>query len=206
MTNDGRSDLKNHPVVSHDDWISARTAFLAKEKEFTRLRDQLNQQRRQLPWEAVRKDYVFDGPNGSQSLAELFDGRSQLIVYHFMFHPSDDVGCPHCSLRADNFNGIIPHLNQRDVTMIAVSRAPFGKLATFQKRMRWTSSGSHPAPQISISTTTSLSRQKSLPRKKRSTTSKFKTRKPEPALSLSRPGAPGPGRGHPWPLLGAAPR
>ena len=138
MTNDGRSDVKNHPVVSHDDWLSARTAFLAKEKEFTRLRDELNQQRRELPWEAVGKDYVFDGPNGSQTLADLFDGRSQLIVYHFMFHPSDDVGCPHCSLRADNFNGIIAHLNQRDVTMIAVSRAPYSKLATFQKRMRWT--------------------------------------------------------------------
>jgi len=93
MTNDGRSDVKNHPVVSHDDWLSARTAFLAKEKKFTRLRDGLNQQRRELPWEAVRRDYVFDGPNGSQSLADLFDGRSQLIVYHFMFHPSDDVGC-----------------------------------------------------------------------------------------------------------------
>src|SRR5260370_5855608 len=138
MTNDGRSDVKNHPVVSHDDWISARTAFLAKEKEFTRLREQLNQQRRELPWEAVRKDYVFDGPNGGQSLADLFDGRSQLIVYHFMFHTSDDAGCPHCSLRADNFNGIIPHLNQRDVTMGVVSRAPNRKLATFQKRMRWT--------------------------------------------------------------------
>ena len=124
MTNDGRSEVRNHPVVSHDDWLSARTAFLAKEKEFTRLRDELNQLRRELPWEAVRKDYVFDGPNGSQSLADLFDGRSQLIVYHFMFHPSDDAGCPHCSLRADNFNGIIPHLNQRDVTMFAVSRPP----------------------------------------------------------------------------------
>src|SRR5467141_1968915 len=78
------------------------------------------------------------GPNGGQSLADLFDGRSQLIVYHFMFHPSDDVGCPHCSLRADNFNGIIPHLKQRDLTMIAVSRAPYSKLASFQKRMGWT--------------------------------------------------------------------
>src|ERR1700731_2324627 len=148
MTSDGRSDVKNnpvknhpvknHPVGSHDDWLSAPTPFLAKEKEFTRLRDELNQQRRELPWEAVRKNYVFDGPNGSQSLADLFEGRSQLVVYHFMFHPSDDVGCPHCSLRADNFNGIIPHLNQRDVTMIAVSRARYSKLATFQKRMRWT--------------------------------------------------------------------
>ena len=87
MTNDNPRDVKNQPVVSHDDWLSARTAFLAKEKEFTRLRDELNQQRRELPWEAVGKDYIFDGPNGSQSLADLFDGRSQLIVYHFMFGP-----------------------------------------------------------------------------------------------------------------------
>src|SRR5438445_13889155 len=88
MTNDSRSGIKDHPVVSHEEWLSARTAFLAKEKEFTRLRDQLSQQRRALPWETVDKTYVFDGPKGKQSLSEVFDGRSQLIVYHLMFHKS----------------------------------------------------------------------------------------------------------------------
>src|SRR4030081_1318458 len=102
--------LTEHKVVAHSDWIEARKQLLVQEKEFTRLRDALSRQRRDLPWEAVDKKYVFDGPNGEQTLAELFDGRSQLIVYHFMFDPSDDVGCPHCSLRADNFNSIIPHL------------------------------------------------------------------------------------------------
>ena len=114
MTNDGRSDVKNHPVVSHDDWLSARTAFLAKEKEFTRLRDHLNQQRRELPWEPVRKDYGFDGANGSQGLADLFDGRSQLIVYHFMFHPSDDVGCPKSAIfHLPLWNNTLPGFRSR---------------------------------------------------------------------------------------------
>jgi predicted dithiol-disulfide oxidoreductase (DUF899 family) len=136
MTNDA-SSIKNHTVVSREEWLSARTAFLAKEKEFTRLRDELNRQRRELPWETVNKEYVFDGPNGKQTLPELFEGRSQLIVYHFMFHPSSEVGCPHCSLRADGFNGIGVHLNHRDVTMVVVSRAPYNKLAAYQKRMGW---------------------------------------------------------------------
>jgi len=131
------SSIKDHPVVSREKWLSARTSLLAKEKEFTRLRDQLSQQRRDLPWEAVDKKYVFEGPNGKQSLSELFDGRSQLIVYHFMFHPSWDAGCPHCSFWADNFNPIIVHLNHRDVTMIAVSHAPYSKLAAYEKRMGW---------------------------------------------------------------------
>lgn len=128
---------KPHEVVASDRWIEARKALLAKEKEFTRLRDELSRQRRDLPWEAVAKNYVFDGPDGKQSLPEVFDGRSQLIVYHFMFGPDWDTGCPHCSRWADNFNGIIVHLNQRDVTMIAVSRAPFEKLAAYRKRMGW---------------------------------------------------------------------
>jgi len=136
MKNDG-GGIKNHKVVSHEEWLAARTAFLAKEKEFTRLQDQLNQEQRELPWEAVRKEYVFEGPDGKQTLAELFDGRSQLIVYHFMFEPGAKAGCPHCSLRADGFNGIGVHLKQRDVTMIAVSRASYGKLAAYQKRMGW---------------------------------------------------------------------
>jgi predicted dithiol-disulfide oxidoreductase (DUF899 family) len=113
MKNDGGRVIKNHAVVSHEEWLTARTAFLAKEKEFTRLQDQLNQERRELPWEAVKKEYVFEGPDGKQTLAELFDGKSQLIVYHFMFEPHANAGCPHCSLRADGFNGIGVHLKQR---------------------------------------------------------------------------------------------
>ena len=128
---------ENHKVVSSDEWIEARKQLLIKEKEFTRLRDQLSQQRRDLPWEAVNKEYVFEGAIGKQTLPELFDGRSQLVVYHFMFDPSWDAGCPHCSFWADNFNGITVHLNQRDVTMIAVSRAPYSKLAAYEKRMGW---------------------------------------------------------------------
>src|ERR1700738_2243591 len=123
------SGLSSHRVVSHQDWLAARTAFLAKEKEFTRLRDELTQRRRELPWGVVTKTYVFDVPNGKQSLAELFEGRSQLIVYHFMFDPSWDAGCKSCSFWADNFNGIVVHLAHRDVSMVAVSRAPYEKLA-----------------------------------------------------------------------------
>src|SRR5215472_16821386 len=119
----------NHRVVSHEEWLAARTAFLAKEKEFTRRRDELTQERRELPWEAVTKAYTFEGAAGNQTLADLFDGRSQLIVYHFMFEPEWDAGCKHCSFWADNFDPIIVHLNHRDVTMVAISRAPYEKLA-----------------------------------------------------------------------------
>jgi predicted dithiol-disulfide oxidoreductase (DUF899 family) len=136
MKSDREVSTRN-PVVSHEEWLSARTAFLVKEKEFTRLGDEMSRQRRELPWEAVEKDYVFEGLNGKQSLAELFDSRSQLIIYHFMFDPGEDSGCPHCSLRADGFNGIGVHLKRRDVTLIAVSRAPYSKLAAYQKRMGW---------------------------------------------------------------------
>jgi predicted dithiol-disulfide oxidoreductase (DUF899 family) len=129
---------KHHEVVSTEKWIEARKALLIKEKEFTRLRDKLAKARRELPWAAVDKAYVFDGADGKQTLPELFEGRSQLVVYHFMFSPGWDAGCPHCSRWADNFNAIIVHLNQRDVTMIAVSRAPYGKLAAYKKRMGWT--------------------------------------------------------------------
>src|SRR5204863_7651419 len=137
MTNDAGNSIKAHPVVSHEEWLSARTAFLAKEKEFTRLRDDLSRQRRELPWEKVEKQYIFDGPKGKESLADLFENRSQLIVYHFMFAPTWDAGCPHCSFWADNFNPIIVHLNQRDVTMVAISRAPLPKLEAFKRRMGW---------------------------------------------------------------------
>jgi predicted dithiol-disulfide oxidoreductase (DUF899 family) len=124
-------------VVSGEEWLAARKELLAKEKEFTRLRDQLSALRRELPWEALTKEYVFEGADGRQTLPQLFAGRSQLIVYHFMFAPDWDAGCPHCSHWADNFNGGIAHLNQRDVTMIAVSRAPYTKLAAYRERMGW---------------------------------------------------------------------
>jgi predicted dithiol-disulfide oxidoreductase (DUF899 family) len=129
--------IQDHAVVSHEKWLSARTAFLAKEKEFTRLRDELSRQRRELPWEKVDEPYVFDGPRGKETLADLFEGRSQLVVYHFMFSPEWDEGCRHCSFWADNFNGIGVHLNHRDVTLVAVSRAPLAKLEAFKKRMGW---------------------------------------------------------------------
>jgi predicted dithiol-disulfide oxidoreductase (DUF899 family) len=146
MKNDGESVVKNHRVVSHDDWIAARQALLAKEKELTRLRDQLSEQRRTLPWEPVTKPYVFEGPNGKMDLAQLFAGRSQLVVYHAMFHPrkatertpwTQDAACKMCSFWMDNFNGITTHLNHRDVTMVAASRAPVDKLLAYQKRMGW---------------------------------------------------------------------
>jgi predicted dithiol-disulfide oxidoreductase (DUF899 family) len=130
--------IKGHTVVSHDDWLSARAAFLKKEKEFTRLREELSRSRRQLPWERVEKQYLFDGPKGQQSLSDLFENRSQLVVYHFMFAPEWDAGCPHCSFWADNFSPIIVHLNHRDATMVAVSRAPQAKIEAFRKRMGWT--------------------------------------------------------------------
>src|SRR5262245_52959623 len=129
--------IADHPVVSHDEWLAARPALLEQEKAFTRQGDELSRLQRSLPWERVVKEYVFDGPDGKETLADLFAGRSQLVVYHFMFHPEDEAGCPHCSLRADGFAGIGVHLNQRDVTMVVVSRAPYGKLAEYQKRMGW---------------------------------------------------------------------
>jgi predicted dithiol-disulfide oxidoreductase (DUF899 family) len=123
--------------VSHGDWIEARKELLKKEKEFTRLRDQLSQRRRDLPWERVEKNYAFEGPNGKETLSDLFDGRSQLVVYHFMFAPDWDAGCPHCSHWADNLDRVIVHLNHSDVTVIAVSRAPYSKLILYERRMGW---------------------------------------------------------------------
>ena len=130
--------MESHRIASHDEWIEARKQLLAKEKEFTRLRDQLSQQRRELPWERVEKPCVFDGPNGRETLSDLFEGRQQLIVYHFMFDTGWDAGCKSCSFWADNFNGIVVHLKHRDVTLIAVSRAPLAKLEAYKKRMGWT--------------------------------------------------------------------
>ena len=137
MTHEGAGDLKGHPVVSRLDWLAARTAFLAKEKKFTRLRDDLSRQRRALPWEKVEKSYAFEGPKGKETLAELFGKKSQLVVYHFMFNPEGDAGCKHCSFWADNFNGIDIHLAHRDVSFVAISRAPLAKIEAFRKRMGW---------------------------------------------------------------------
>ena len=130
--------MSSHSVVPSAQWQAARAALLKKEKEFTRLRDELSRERRALPWEKVEKDYVFDGPNGPESLSDLFAGKSQLVVYHFMFNPADEVGCPHCSFWADHYDGMIPHLRQRDVSFVVISRAPRSKLAAFQRRMGWT--------------------------------------------------------------------
>ncbi|HLJ82262.1 MAG TPA: thioredoxin family protein [Ktedonobacterales bacterium] len=134
-------------MVSRGAWLEARKHLLGKEKEFTHLRDQLSEARRDLPWERVEKEYVFEGAHGSMTLAELFDGRSQLVVYHAMFDPAtaspstpwtEDAACPYCSWWADNFNGIVVHLNHRDVTLVAVSRAPYAKIAAYEQRMGWT--------------------------------------------------------------------
>ena len=126
-----------HKIVTHDTWLAARTAFLEKEKEFTRLRDELSEARRALPWEPVEKHYVFEGASGKQALAEVFGARSQLVVYHFMFDPSWAAGCKSCSFWADNFDHIGPHLAHRDITFVAISRAPYEKLEGFRKRMGW---------------------------------------------------------------------
>jgi len=137
MPVDREEVLMHHNVVSHEEWLAARRALLEKEKEFTRQGDELSRMVRELPWEAVTKNYVFDGANGKETLDGLFDGRSQLVVYHFMFGPDWNAGCPHCSRWADNFNGVIVHLNQRDVTLVAVSRGPYDKLAAYRQRMGW---------------------------------------------------------------------
>ena len=125
------------PVVSRDKWLAARRALLAKEKEATRLRDKVNAERLALPWMKVEKDYVFDTPRGKKALAELFDGLSQLMVYHFMFGPDWAAGCPGCSFLADHIDGALPHLEHHDVTMIAASRAPLAKIEAYKRRMGW---------------------------------------------------------------------
>jgi predicted dithiol-disulfide oxidoreductase (DUF899 family) len=128
---------QEHEVVSPKEWIVKRKELLRKEKEFSKLRDDLSRQRRELPWEKAEKKYVFDAPNGKQSLADLFDGRSQLIVYHFMFGPGWEAGCPSCSLLADHFDASLIHLANRDVTLVVVSRAPLAQIEAFKKRMGW---------------------------------------------------------------------
>lgn len=138
--------MAEHKVVAHDAWVAARKKHLDKEKELTRLRDQLSRERRQLPWEKVDKHYAFEGDRGAKTLAELFDGRSQLVIYHAMFNPDSagdqtpwtpDAACFVCSFWMDNFNGITIHLNHRDITMAAVSFAPYPKIDAYKRRMGW---------------------------------------------------------------------
>lgn len=138
--------MKAHKVVSHDEWVAARKKHLTKEKEFTHLRDQLSRERRELPWELVEKEYTFEGERGKASLQELFGGRSQLVVYHAMFNPDTagpqtswtaDAACFVCSWWMDNFNGVTLHLNHRDITMMAISIAPYPAIAAYKKRMGW---------------------------------------------------------------------
>ncbi len=138
--------MVTHKVVSHDTWVAARKKHLAKEKEFTHLRDQLSHERRELPWERVEKDYTFEGERGAASLHDLFEGRGQLVIYHAMFNPATagphtpwtaDAACFTCSWWMDNFNGITVHLNHRDITMVAVSLAPYPAIAAYKKRMGW---------------------------------------------------------------------
>ncbi len=129
--------MPNHPVVSQQEWLAARKALLLKEKEATHLRDKINAERLALPWVKVDKEYEFDTPTGKKSLADLFDGRSQLIVYHFMLGPGWKAGCPGCSFIADGFDATLPHLNHHDVTLTAVSRGTLPEIEAYKKRMSW---------------------------------------------------------------------
>ena len=129
--------MAGHTIGTREEWLAAREELLKREKEHTRLGDELAQARRDLPWVKVEKDYRFDTADGEKSLAELFDGRSQLLVYHFMFGPSYETGCPINSSIADSLDGVVPHLNARDVTMILVSQAPIQRLRAYQRRMEW---------------------------------------------------------------------
>ena len=129
--------MTEHKIGSREEWQAAREELLLSEKEHTRMGDELARQRRDLPWVPVEKEYRLEADDGTRTLPELFDGRSQLVVYHFMFGPSYEAGCPTCSSIADAVNGIVPHLNARDVTVLFVSQAPLEKLRTYKRRMGW---------------------------------------------------------------------
>ena len=129
--------MTSHRIGTRQEWLAARAELLEREKELTRMGDELARQRRELPWVPVDKQYTLQTEGGAQTLAELFEGRSQLVVYHFMFGPGYQAGCPTCSSTADSFNGVLAHLKARDVTMICVSRAPLGKLLAYRERMGW---------------------------------------------------------------------
>jgi predicted dithiol-disulfide oxidoreductase (DUF899 family) len=129
--------MTDHKIASREEWQAARDELLRREKEHTRVGDELARQRRELPWVPVEKEYSFEMDEGTKTLAELFDGRSQLLVYHFMFGPSYEAGCPACSSMADTIDGVLPHLQARDVTMLLVSRAPLERLRAYKRRMGW---------------------------------------------------------------------
>lgn len=129
--------IPGHKVVSSEEWLPARKALLAREKELTRLRDALSRERRELPWVRVEKEYVFDAPGGQETLSDLFEGRSQLIVQHFMFGPGWQEGCVGCSFQADHIDGALVHIQHRDVSLVVVSRAPLPQIEVFRKRMGW---------------------------------------------------------------------
>lgn len=133
----GKSSLTNHPVVSAEQWVTERRKLLAREKELTHLRDQIARERRALPWARIDKPYTFDTPEGARTLADLFAGRRQLMVQHFMLGPGWEEGCPSCSFMADHTDGMNVHLAQRDVTFVAVSRAPLAEIERFRRRMGW---------------------------------------------------------------------
>jgi len=129
--------MLTNPVVSREEWLEARKALLVQEKEETRRRDKIRAARQNLPWVRIDKTYTFDTPTGKKTLADLFDGRSQLMIYHFMFGPDWEAGCPGCSFLADHIDGTLAHLNHHDVTFVAVSRAPLAKIEAYKKRMGW---------------------------------------------------------------------
>jgi len=129
--------MQDHAIVTREEWLAARKALLRREKEETRLRDAVNAQRLALPWVRIEKDYVFEMPEGMRGLADLFEGRSQLIIYHFMLAPGWEAGCPGCSFLADHLDGALAHLNHHDVTLVAVSRAPLDEILAYKRRMGW---------------------------------------------------------------------
>lgn len=138
MTNDSEENaMTEHRTASREEWLAAREELLVKEKELTRANDALAAQRRELPWVLVDKDYEFETEDGTKTLPELFDGRSELVIYHFMFGPAYEAGCPVCSSAADTFDGAVAHLNARGVTMLCVSRGPLEKLLAYRQRMGW---------------------------------------------------------------------
>jgi predicted dithiol-disulfide oxidoreductase (DUF899 family) len=129
--------MTDHKVVGREEWQPVRDQLLTQEKEHTRMADELARRRRELPWIAIDKEYRFDADDGTRTLAELFDGRSQLLIYHFMFGPTYEAGCPTCSSMADGMDGLLPHLHARDVTLLFVSTAPLAKLQAYKRRMGW---------------------------------------------------------------------
>jgi predicted dithiol-disulfide oxidoreductase (DUF899 family) len=131
------TNVTAHTIGTREEWLVAREELLVREKQHTRLGDELARQRRELPWVPLKKDYRFDTDDGEGTLGELFDGRSQLLVYHFMFGPSYEAGCPTCSSMADGIDGLLPHLHARDVTFVFVSQAPLEKLQAYKRRMGW---------------------------------------------------------------------